>query len=170
MVRRYLHLTRAERQLLPRLLALVVVVRAALWIVPLDRLQRRLARHGRPWLVTKPLAQSFSPARLAWAVVAVSRRVPDASCLTQALALQFLLARSGRTSRLHIGVAHSSDGKFGAHAWIECEGQLLTDKPETIARYGKIASWEATPSGCTILARDVPTDGPREPHIPPAAL
>lgn len=38
--------------------------------------------------------------RAAWAVEAASRRVPDATCLVRALALQAILARRGYDARL----------------------------------------------------------------------
>jgi Transglutaminase-like superfamily len=62
---------------------------------------------------------------LSWAVAAASRRVPRATCLTQALALQTLLAREGYESDLHIGVARSGDGGLEAHAWLESDGRIV---------------------------------------------
>lgn len=64
-------------------------------------------------------------ADLTWAVSVVSRRVPRATCLTQALALQALLAREGRPAELQIGVAKAADGAFEAHAWLESEGRVV---------------------------------------------
>ena len=151
MLRRVMRLPASDRQLLFRLVPIVAAIRAALWVAPLDRIQRRLARHHRPWLMPTTFLQSFAPSRLAWAVVVVSHRVPDASCLTQALALQFLLARSGRSSRLHIGVAHSETKRFQSHAWVECDGQVLIDRPSDVRRYRAIVSWESSPDGCTLL-------------------
>ena len=50
--------------------------------------------------------------RLEWAVRAAGRRVPMASCLTQALALQFLLGRSGHFSEVLIGVRKDVEADF----------------------------------------------------------
>jgi hypothetical protein len=47
------------------------------------------------------------------------------TCLTQALAAQVLLARSGDQSDLRIGVTRDSNGKFLAHAWLERQGAVL---------------------------------------------
>jgi hypothetical protein len=55
----------------------------------------------------------------------VARFVPKASCLTQALALQFILARAGHASRLQIGVREVDDGTFSAHAWVTCNGVVV---------------------------------------------
>src|SRR5262245_54311887 len=94
MMLRYRRLPGPEQRLLPRLAVLVVAVRLSLWLMPFP-LVRRLLRH--------PLLAAAFPAgfvqmpveRLAWAVEATSRRIPTASCLTQALVLQFLLTQSG---------------------------------------------------------------------------
>lgn len=73
-------------------------------------------RTGRP-----PTA---NPERIAWAVQAASRYVPDAACLVQALAAQVLLARNGYQSDLRIGVA-LEQGVLQAHAWVESQGKVL---------------------------------------------
>jgi hypothetical protein len=48
--------------------------------------------------------------------------VPDATCLTQALAVQMLIERHGITTRLHIGVVRDSGHAVRAHAWVESRG------------------------------------------------
>ena len=56
-----------------------------------------------------------------------SRCVPGATCLTQALSAQLLLARVGMASTLHIGVATGSAGRgIRAHAWLNCLGTTVT--------------------------------------------
>jgi hypothetical protein len=55
----------------------------------------------------------------------LARFVPKASCLTQALTLQFILARAGHASRLQIGVRQADDGTFSAHAWVTCNGVVV---------------------------------------------
>jgi Transglutaminase-like superfamily len=95
----------------------VVGYRVALDVLPFRWVHRFAARSGR----------SAGPVRVddyAWAVQAAARRIPRASCLTQALALQSLLARAGESSRLRLGVA-KDDGKFEAHAWLESGGRVV---------------------------------------------
>ena len=58
--------------------------------------------------------------------------VPGASCLTQALALQWLLARGGHGSDLHIGVRRAGDGRFAAHAWVSCNGRVVLGAAGTL--------------------------------------
>ena len=77
-----------------------------------------------------------------WAVEAASRRIPMASCLTQSLALQFLLTRSGRSSKLHIGVKKDQLTGFQAHAWVEIAGNPLLSTPAEIADYAHLLSLE----------------------------
>jgi hypothetical protein len=101
-------------------LALVVLVRASLWVLPSRTVLRRVnlqLRHS----TRGEGASGADVRRIAWAIRAASRRVPHASCLTQALAGQVLLARYGHDSQLRLGVARDGDGRFEAHAWVETE-------------------------------------------------
>ena len=131
----FLSLRRAERGLLLRTLPLVLAIRLALWLLPLRRVVG-LIRRWEPLLLALPADLPVS--RLEWAVRAVSRRVPKASCLTQALALQFLLARAGRRSEIHIGVAKNSEAGFQSHAWVECEGSTLLSAPSEVIEYSRL--------------------------------
>jgi hypothetical protein len=72
---------------------------------------------------------------IAWAVTAVSRFIPHASCLTQALAARAMLQRKGISSRLHLGVAKTETGKLEAHAWLECRGRIITGGSQDLERY-----------------------------------
>ena len=80
--------------------------------------------------------------RLVWAVQAASRRIPMASCLTQSLALQSLLTRSGRSSQLHLGVKKDQQTGFQAHAWVEYAGCTLLSTPSEVAEYEHLVSLE----------------------------
>lgn len=141
MLGRYRRLPRAERALLVRLVPLIAVIRTSLWLVSLSTL-RRLLHRG---VLTVPFPErlvQLPVERLAWAVEAASRPVPAATCLTQCLALQFLLAQSGRRSSVHIGVAKNEGQPFQAHAWIDCAGQILLDRAEDVACYTPLVCWE----------------------------
>lgn len=116
-------LTLSNLPLLTSAGVVVVLVRLSLWLVPSRLLLRRVSQ-----LVERaPLPAEPTPAvrTIGWAVRAVGRRVPRASCLTQALAVQVLLARRGYSSHLRIGVAREPDGTFAAHAWVEINGGVL---------------------------------------------
>ena len=123
-----------EQWLLAYSAAVVALIRIALWLLPFHWLCRRAGRSGTisKRLVTIPVS------RLTWAVQVVARRIPGASCLTQAMALQWLLVRSGRAASLQIGVAKNSGRGFESHAWVECEGQVLLDNDDVAARFAPI--------------------------------
>ncbi|WP_296312825.1 lasso peptide biosynthesis B2 protein [Erythrobacter sp.] len=67
----------------------------------------------------------FYARQLARRITRLARLVPGASCLTQALALQYLLARAGHGCTLHIGVKRDAAGQFAAHAWVSCNGRIV---------------------------------------------
>jgi hypothetical protein len=74
--------------------------------------------------------------RVGWAVRNSARLVPKASCLTQALAAQLLLARSGYRSQLRIGVAADPTGRLLAHAWLVSNGRVVVGgSSRELARY-----------------------------------
>ena len=119
---KFCRLDGADRRLLLEAAVTVLGVRLALWALPLGRLRRLANRHGSA--ATKRGGQ-VDPERLAWAVAAAARRVPAASCLTQALALHLLCQRSGVATQLQIGVTRDPGGVFRAHAWVERNGKVL---------------------------------------------
>ena len=64
--------------------------------------------------------------RLAWAVNAIGGRILGSRpCLTQALALQFLLWRRDVDTELRIGVDKDENGQLLAHAWVVRDGRVL---------------------------------------------
>ena len=138
-MRKLLQLNSAERGLLIDAGILLMVFRAALWIMPWHRVsglrpELRTSRAGR-----------FSVGRMEWAVRNASRLVPGATCLTQALALHRLLACASYASSIHIGVAKKPGCGFEAHAWVEHGGVALLNSATEIARYSRLLTVEAPP-------------------------
>ena len=121
-------------RLLVSALVTVAQVRIALWVLP----SRRVAR----LITVKRNAPSPppSPERLEWSVKVTSRVVPYATCLTQALALQRVLARHGYRAIVQVGVCNVG-GQFLAHAWVEHEGHMLLGTSESLACYSRFFSW-----------------------------
>ena len=107
---------------------LLAAVRLGLWIVPFASLRRWATRLARP-RDTSPGAVPLPAERIAWAVSAAGRRVPGGGhCLARALTAQTLLARYGYPARLRIGVAHTTQQGFHAHAWVETrDGVVLRE-------------------------------------------
>ena len=66
----------------------------------------------------------------------ISRAVPGATCLTQALALKWMLARRRIACRLRIGVRHDPGGVVAAHAWLETPSrEVILGGTESPAQY-----------------------------------
>ena len=56
------------------------------------------------------------------------------TCLEKSLALWWLLGRQGIASQLRIG-ARKFEGKFEAHAWVECGGAALSELQQEHRHY-----------------------------------
>lgn len=113
-------LTQREQSQVLRALPVVAGIRAALWLLPYRVVQPIPLRAKRA-----RTTQGQTPAELAQAVSRASQVVPGATCLTQALSAQYLLARSGYESELVIGAAWNRQHEFEAHAWLVRHGETL---------------------------------------------
>lgn len=117
LLRKLLHLSPRDRWVLLQAGCVTLAVRLGLWLLPFAVVRRSVywlaCRTSRPRTAPIPIET------LTWAVTVVSRRIPRATCLTQALVLQALLQRQGYASALHLGVRRSLEGGFQAHAWVE---------------------------------------------------
>ncbi len=132
----FIALPGADRRLLLEALATLVMVRAGLRLLPLERLRTWAQRRG---VGTTPAE------RLAWAVRIGARRLPGTTCLAGALALQRLLSAEGHASELHIGVARQG-GDFAAHAWLTHGGEILIGEEEH-EDYTRLVAWSSDPEG-----------------------
>jgi hypothetical protein len=69
----------------------------------------------------------------------LARFVPGASCLTQAMAAQFFLARLGYQSDMRVGVRQDETGQILAHTWLLSEGKIvLGGHPSDLQTYEAI--------------------------------
>ncbi len=141
MMRSFFRHSREERRLLLRSLALVWVVRLALWILPF-KLLRGLVEKGRPPQSEERPADFVQERKIASSVRRASRYVPAASCLTQAMATQVLLSRIGAIGLLRIGVAKGPEGRLDAHAWVESNGKIIIGKKRDLRRYTVLSQLE----------------------------
>ena len=108
--------------LLIRVLLLICAIRVGLHLMSFPAVQR----------VVDSLSKSktsrntpFGVKDLSWAVSGISRFVPRATCLTQALALHILLRRRRLESIIHIGVAKNEGEPLESHAWVESGGRVV---------------------------------------------
>lgn len=132
---KFVRLPSTERSLLIKSGLLVGAIRLGLRLLPFQTVRRRIAR-----LIMRPSGfqgkDHTSIDQVVWAVRVVSRYVPDATCLTQALATQVLLSCHGYHTDLRIGVARSATGQFQAHAWVEKDGVVVIGGPASyLQRY-----------------------------------
>jgi hypothetical protein len=118
-----------ERQVVIHAFFLLSIIRLGMWLVPFRTLQRTFDRvFPCPESVTgKSLSSEtiLSAKKASSKVREVSRYVPSATCLVQALALQAMLSREGIPSDLAIGVARDEKSAFIAHAWLEINGTVI---------------------------------------------
>lgn len=104
--------------------ALVVLVRMSLWLLPsraIVQVVRRLESAHRADSASHMVTISL----IVWAVAAVARRIPRATCLTQSIAAKILLRAFGYDAQLCLGVARNADGSLRAHAWLERGGRAV---------------------------------------------
>jgi hypothetical protein len=138
-IRRFLSLPPGDRCLVFEAMACVAIVRICLWVVPFRKLQRLL----RVWPRIGGVGGRRPPMqRVTWAVTAVSRVVPRATCLTQALAAQTLLRHRGYPAQIRIGVTKDIRGRFEAHAWLESMGSVVLGGSEDVSRFTALPTFE----------------------------
>ena len=111
-------LSRNERLLFVEAWKIVALTRLMLWVFPLEKVRKKISRR-KTFARLQPLESTT------WAVCAASHRIPRATCLVQAIALQTLLQEQGISTYLVIGVTMGQEDNFQSHAWVEHEGRIL---------------------------------------------
>jgi hypothetical protein len=124
-------LSGSDKLFLVHCFSVVAAIRLGLTIFSYSTIKRWI-----PHQTGEATATPETLSRIGWAVRNVARLVPRASCLTQALAAQFLLARSGYRSQLRVGVATDPAGRLLAHAWLISNGRVVVGgSSRELARY-----------------------------------
>ena len=74
---------------------------------------------------------------LSYLIYALSSLVPQATCLTQALAAKALMAHYGHEVKLQIGVMkdEANDTEIKAHAWLTHNGKVVLGQVSNLADY-----------------------------------
>jgi hypothetical protein len=140
-LRRFLRLPPNERWLLIKAALLLEAIKLAMRLIPFKVLRRLADRAGRTF-VRRRSGTNLPAQAVAWAVDTISRNTPgEKTCLTQALAAQVLLTRRGYSSLLHIGVVKDENGELLAHAWVECQNEIIVGGHE-LERYTPLTSLE----------------------------
>ena len=145
-------------------LPLVARVRWALWRSPVTSYSKKWEEDAsRELSVARERGAAelipFEVWRRAHAVKRAARFIPRASCLTQALALQVILAREGEPSALVLGVDAVPNGRkrFEAHAWIEWRGRVVIGGP--VGRWKPLLTGEPRGTGTSGAASSPLTRG-----------
>ncbi|UDL92535.1 lasso peptide biosynthesis B2 protein [Mesorhizobium sp. PAMC28654] len=110
---RVLSLSGSEILFLGRCLLVVTAARLGLTLFSYNRVRAVVMR-----LDARQAADIADLRRVAWGVAAAARLVPRASCLTQALSGQYILARQGSASNIRIGIERDTGTQLKAHAWL----------------------------------------------------
>ena len=127
-------LSRGELIRLTKAFLVVAGLRLALLLLPYPTIRKLIP------LRLSPNRVHDAPRRVPWRVSTAARLIPGATCLTQALATQLLLARAGHASQIRIGVAKGDTGNLAAHAWVVIdETVLIGGSPAEIGRYTVLA-------------------------------
>lgn len=96
-----------------------------------DLLQGMRKKHQDLPLEGPEPSMAKSIERSGWIVRAAGRyHIHPMSCLRRALVLQWLLEKQGISTDLRFG-ARSVDGQLQAHAWLERNGELVSE-PEIV--------------------------------------
>lgn len=121
--------TAADRYALGKAVTRLAGARLALSVLPF-RMVRRI--YARPVLRrTYDKNRSEHHERMLWALDAAGRRVlGQRPCLAQALVGERMLRAEGLAPELRIGVTKGAAGEFLAHAWVECDGEIVIGRSE----------------------------------------
>jgi Transglutaminase-like superfamily len=131
-LRAFARLTHRDQRLLLEAFITLAICRARLRAPNIEKLQAWATRVGNG---------ATAVDHLAWAVEVASRKIPGATCLCRALALQRLLAKNGHGSELRIGVEKNND-QFGAHAWLIYGGKVLIGASQ-LGKHELLVAWQS---------------------------
>jgi hypothetical protein len=120
-------LSSRDAWLLAQAWAALVAARARLRLSP----SAALSIDAGPLRVRRNLeaAPATLVGQLTRAVDRAARIPPRAGCLARAIAASRLLRRHGIDSTVRLGVAREGGGGIAAHAWLECDGQIVLGEP-----------------------------------------
>jgi len=125
-------LSLSEKRLIFATFLTIIFVRLALSCIGYNRFRKIIPPANRP-------APTALLRKLGRRVPRLARFVPGGSCLTQALAAQFMLARRGYQSDMRVGVRQDETGKIRAHAWLLSEGNvILGGHPADLQNYAPL--------------------------------
>ncbi|MFU2191319.1 lasso peptide biosynthesis B2 protein [Methanobacterium sp. MZD130B] len=136
---RFIKLPSREKKLALETLFWVLTIRIMVWIFPFQYVQKKVQK------IAKHLAsdqKKISIHKIRSMIVNISRYVPRATCLVQALVGYILYTKHGYNTQIKIGVL-TENGVFEAHAWLEYQGGVVLGQSEK--KYKTILDIEKRP-------------------------
>jgi hypothetical protein len=145
---RFRKLAAWERVIFLRALFLLPVVSVAIRIVGLKRTWTWLEAGARRTRSDRAASRD-DPAHVAWLVMAAARHgLVRASCLPISLTVQRLLREHGIETAVRLGV-RKIDGRLEAHAWVEKDGEPLSDDAQASGAYAAFEAPMASRAGAS---------------------
>lgn len=117
---RVFSLSGSETLFLCQCLLVVASIRLGLTLFSYKRVRGMVTR-----LNARQCASMGELRLVAWGVTAAARFVPRASCLTQALSGQYMLARQGNASNIRFGIERGTGEQLKAHAWLVSDNHVV---------------------------------------------
>ena len=132
---KFSQLDSADKWLLFRATAWLLIARIMLAAMPFDRLSARLATES------DLIATECDPeilARVGYAVRVAASQVPWRSdCFPQAIAAQKLLRQYGQAAKIHFGVERIGDNGLEGHAWLTSGDKVVIGDTD-LTRYTEL--------------------------------
>lgn len=124
MIEKWRRMRSEDRRLVLHALLLLVSIRIGLKLFAFTIVRRKLDYWAVKYRQSNSKPLDTNQARRAIEMVGL-RILRDGPCLTQALAMQYLMKRSNLPATLCIGVGKGENGRLLAHAWIESDGHVM---------------------------------------------
>lgn len=116
----FFKLNLSDQVFLAHCMLVICVTRLALSLNATSLVTRKISR-----IYVTADADQHTLKMVAWGVSACSNFVPGATCLTQALSGQYLIARCKFRSVVRIGIERDNHEKMKAHAWLLSGGFVV---------------------------------------------
>lgn len=129
LVKKFLAFSPDKQQRIVTTWALLLVARLSLWMLPFRTVKKLFVRplpcrredgRGEADFPRHPCVRDIVAD-----IESLSRFVPSATCLTQAVVAHRMLTAAGHEVELQIGFARQPDGTMEAHAWVENGGATV---------------------------------------------
>lgn len=131
-LRRAIELDGRDRRAVVGAGILLVIAKVAIPVLRLDRSRAVIA-----WLARRfqTVAADRTPTDLGWAVETAGNVTPGRyRCLHRSIVGHALLVANGHAATFNFGVT-TDDSEFSAHAWIECDGDVVIGDIEDLGTY-----------------------------------